>query len=167
MFTSAITGSVGARRYRAGTKIGLLGLACGLMAAMASPAQAQFRDPQAAIKYRSAAMVMLGAHFGRLGPVAKKEVQFDQAKVQADVEVVKMLADLPWPAYAPGYEGGEARGDIWTDRKGFDKVTMEFKAAVGQLDEATQAGDLDAFRVAFGKVGQSCKACHDGFRVKK
>jgi len=137
------------------------------MIAVASPAQAQFRDPQAAIKYRSAAMVMLGAHFGRLAPVAKKEVPFDQEKVQADVEVVKMLADLPWPAYAPGYEGGEARGDIWTDRKGFEKVTMEFKAAVRQLDEATQAGDLDAFRVAFGKVGQSCKACHDDFRVKK
>ncbi|NYT26199.1 cytochrome c [Alcaligenaceae bacterium] len=148
-------------------KFGTLALAGALLAGLSLPGHAQFRDPQAAVKYRASTMVLLGAHFGRLAPVARKEAPFEQAAVQANVDVVKMLADLPWAAYAPGYEGGEARGDVWTNRDGFRKATEGFQAAVRQLDDAAQAGDFDAFRVAFGKVGQSCKACHDAFRVKK
>lgn len=147
--------------------VGSLVLAGAMVAAISSPAQAQFRDPQAAVKYRSSVMTLLGAHFGRLAPVAKKEAPFEQAAVQANVDVVKMLSDLPWAAYAPGYEGGEAKSEVWTDRAGFEKASNDFKAAVKQLDAASQAGDFDAFRVAFGKVGQSCKACHDAYRVKK
>jgi len=149
-------------------KLGVLALAGVLLAGFSLPGQAQqFRDPQAAVKYRSSAMVLLGAHFGRLAPVARKEAPFDQAAVQVNVDIVKMLADLPWAAYAPGYEGGEARSDVWTNRDGFRKATDDFQVAVVQLDDATQSGDFAAFRAAFGKVGQSCKACHDAFRVKK
>jgi len=148
-------------------KLGLLALAGTLIVGLNTPVQAQFRDPQTAVKYRTSAMVLLGAHFNRLAPVAKKEVPFDQEAAQANVDVVRMLADLPWAAYAPGYEGGEARSDVWTNRDGFSKAIDNFQVAVRQLDEATQTGDFDAFRVAFGKAGQSCKACHDNFRVKK
>lgn len=149
--------------------LGMLAVAGTLIMGLAAASQAQtpFRDPQAAVKYRGAVMVMLGNHFGRLAPMAKREVPFDQAVAQANVDVVKMLADLPWPAYAPGYEGGEARSDIWTNRDGFRQASENFQAAVRELDSATQSGDFDAFRVAFGKAGQSCKACHDDFRKKK
>jgi len=148
-------------------KIGLLALA-GMLAAIAgAPAQAQFRDPQAAVKYRTSTMVLLGAHFNRLAPVAKKEMPFDREAVQANVEVIRTLAGLPWAAYAPGYEGGESRSSIWTNRDGFRQATENFQVAVTQLDEAAQAGDFDAFRVAFGRTAQSCKACHDDFRQKK
>jgi len=148
-------------------KLGPLALGVALTAGLSAPAHAQFKTPQDAVKYRGSTMVLLGAHFGRLAPVAKKEVSFDQAAVQANVDVVRMLASLPWAAYAPGYEGGEARSSVWTNREGFRKAGEDFQAAVLQLDDATQAGDFNAFRVAFGKVGQSCKACHDSFRVKK
>jgi cytochrome c556 len=144
-----------------------LAFVASVAATVAGPAQAQFRDPQAGVKYRTATMTLLGNHFGRLAPVAKKEVPFDQAAVQANVDVITMLSDLPWAAYAKGYEGGEARGDIWTDNEGFEKSVNTFKVAVEQLDKASQAGDFDAFRVAFGQVGQSCKACHDSYRIKK
>lgn len=149
------------------TRLGGWTLSGVMIMAFGAPAHAQFRDPQAAVDYRSSVMVLLGTHFGRLAPVAKKEVPFDQAAVQANVDVVKLLAGLPWAAYAPGYEGGEAKGNIWTDRDGFRKASETFQAAVRQLDDARQAGDLDAFRVAFGKTGQSCKACHDSYRIKK
>ena len=150
-------------------KFGLLALAGTLVMGLVAPSQAQapFREPHDAVKYRGATMVLMGAHFGRLAPMAKREVPFDQAAAQANVDIVKMLAALPWPAYAPGYEGGEARSDVWTNREGFRKASETFQAAVRELDAATQAGDFDAFRVAFGKTGQSCKACHDDFRKKK
>jgi cytochrome c556 len=37
---------------------------------------------------------------------------------------------------------------------------------VAKLDAAAKTGNVDQIKVAFGAVGQSCKACHDAYRAK-
>lgn len=137
----------------------VFGLAC-------STASAQFKDAEAAVDYREAAMTLMGSHFGRMGPVAKKEAPFDADAIRANVAVFSTLAALPWAAYAQGYEGGQAKPNIWSDAEGFKQKRDDFEQAVQKLDAAAEAGDFDAFRVAFGAVGKSCKACHDAYREK-
>lgn len=138
-----------------------------LTAAFASPASAQFAKPKDAIKYREAAMTLMASHFGRMGPVAKKEAPFDAAKIRENMAVLNVLAALPWTAFGEGTQGGESKDAVWSDPQGFKKAEDEFHGAMKQLNKAVDAGDFDAFRVAFGTVGKSCKSCHDSYRKEK
>ncbi len=145
----------------------LITVVSALMAVAAVPASAQFAKPEQAIDYRQASMTLIGSHFGRMAPVARKEAPFDAAAIAANVEVLSVLAKLPWAAFGPGTEGGDTKAEAWSDAAGFKKVEQDFLGAVEQLKTASQSGDFDAFRVAFGNVGKSCKTCHDAYRKEK
>lgn len=147
-------------------KLGLF-VAAGLIALASTPSMAQFAKAEDAVKYREAAMALMGSHFGRMAPVAKKEVPYDKEQIKANVAVLNTLANLPWAAYGAGTEGGEAKAEIWSDPDGFKQAQEQFKAGMSKLTVAADAGDFDAFRVAFGTVGKSCKSCHDSYRKKK
>ncbi|RTZ40935.1 cytochrome c [Candidimonas sp. SYP-B2681] len=147
-------------------KIGLFAVA-GLIALVSTPSMAQFAKAEDAAKYRGAAMALIGSHFGRMAPVAKKEAPYDKQKIQENIAVLNVLADLPWTAYGPGKEGGESRPEVWSDSEGFKQAQDKFKTGMTKLTAASDTGDFDAFRVAFGEVGKSCKSCHDSYRKKK
>ncbi|SHG90484.1 c-type cytochrome [Pollutimonas bauzanensis] len=148
------------------TKLGLFALA-GLMALVATPSMAQFAKAQDAVKYRESVMTLMGSHFGRMAPVAKKEAPYDKDKIKENIGLLNILAALPWAAYGQGTQGGEARAEVWSDPDGFKQAQDKFQAELGKLTVAADAGDFDAFRVAFGEVGKSCKSCHDSYRKKK
>ncbi len=147
-------------------KLGMF-IAGGLIALASTPSMAQFAKAQDAVKYREAAMALMGSHFGRMAPVAKKEVPYDKDRIKENVAVLNTLAALPWAAYGVGTEGGAAKAQVWSDPEGFRQAQEQFKADLGKLTVAADAGDFDAFRVAFGAVGKSCKSCHDSYREKK
>lgn len=148
----------------------ILGLiaAAGVIGAVSSPAMAQFAKAEDAIEYRQSAMTLIGSHFGRMAPVAKREVPYDADQIKANVRVLNVLATLPWAGFASaGSEGGDALDDVWLDPDGFQEKRHEFEASMEKLSAAAEAGDFDAFRVAFGNTGKSCKACHDAYRKEK
>lgn len=147
-------------------KLGLF-VAAGLIALSSTPSMAQFAKAEDAVKYREAAMTLMGSHFGRMAPVAKKEAPYDKEKIKENVALLNVLAKLPWAAYGKGTEGGEAKAEVWSDAEGFKQAQEKFKTGLGKLTVAADAGDFDAFRVAFGEVGKSCKSCHDSYRKKK
>lgn len=147
-------------------KISLFAAAAVLTLAGA-PAMAQFAKAEDAIKYRQSAMALIASHFGRMAPVAKKEMPYDKDQIKANVDILKVLATLPWAGFGAGTEGGEALDDIWSDPEGYKQAKDKFNDSIGKLVQASDAGDFDAFRVAFGNVGKSCKACHDAYRKEK
>ncbi len=148
------------------TKFGMLAIA-GLMALVSTPSMAQFAKAKDAVNYRESAMTLIGSHFGRMAPVAKKEAPYDKEKIKENVALLNTLAALPWAAYGKGTEGGRAKPEVWSDPQGFKQAQDTFKTGLGKLTVAADAGDFDAFRVAFGEVGKSCKSCHDSYREKK
>lgn len=148
-------------------KFAFLAAAAAVCAAIAAPATAQFAKPEQAINYRQAGMTLIGSHFGRMAPVAKKEAPFDADAIAKNVEVLSVLAALPWAGFAPGAEGGDAKPEVWSDAKGFKQAEDDFLSAMDKLKTASASGDFDAFRVAFGNVGKSCKSCHDSYRKEK
>lgn len=147
-------------------KISLLA-AAGVLALASAPSMAQFAKTEDAIKYRGASMALIGSHFGRMAPVMKKEAPYDAQQIQANVAILSVLATLPWPAFAPGTEGGETKAEAWSDAEGFKQAKDEFLSNMDKLSAAAQAGDFDALRVAFGNTGKSCKSCHDAYRKEK
>ena len=138
-----------------------------LAGAASAPAMAQFAKAKDAQEYREAAMTLMSSHFGRMLPVVKGQIPYDKEKIKENVAILNVLANLPWAGFAPGSEGGKAKDDVWLDPDGFKQAQDKFHASLKKLTVAADAGDYDAFRVAFGDVAKSCKSCHDSYRQKK
>lgn len=58
-----------------------------------------------------------------------------------------------------------AKALVWSDRAGFTKLQNEMVAAANALHAVAGRGDVAAMRAARDRLGKSCKACHDRFRV--
>jgi cytochrome c556 len=130
---------------------------------IAGTALAQFARPDAAIKYRKATMTVMGTHFARVGAVAKGEVPFNKDEVAKNAAIVNAMASLPWQAFGPGTEGGDALPSVWSDESKFKSAQEKLIAATASL---SSAGDLDAVKKATAAVGGACKGCHDDFKKK-
>ena len=139
-------------------------LSLSLAALAAVPAHAQFAKPEDAVKYRQSAMTLIASHFGRLAAVAKGQAPNDPAQVKSNAQVLQTLAALPWPAYGPGLEGGNAKPEVWSDAAGFKQKQDDFEAKVAALSVAANSGDIAKLREAVGAVGASCQACHNSYR---
>jgi cytochrome c556 len=130
---------------------------------IAGTALAQFARPDAAIKYRKAAFTVMSTHFARIGAVAKGEVPFNKDEVAKNAAIVNAMASLPWQAFGPGTEGGDALPAVWSDESKFKSAQEKLITATASL---SSAGDLDAVKKATANVGAACKNCHDDFKKK-
>jgi cytochrome c556 len=140
-----------------------LGLAVALIAL---PAAAQFRNAEAAIKYRQSAMYLQNTQMGRLFAMANGQVPFD-AKVAAEhIEIVAMLNRLQFTAFVDGSDKGntKAKPEVWSEKDKFAAAITKSQDDVQKLVAAGKTGNLDQIKAAAGAVGQSCKACHDAYR---
>lgn len=136
--------------------------------ATALPAAAQFRNAEAAIKYRQSVMQVQGFHLGRIFAMANGRMPFDAKVAAQDAMILETIDKLPFVAFIDGSDKGDtkAKPEIWKERAKFDAAALKMQEDVVKLNAAAQTGSLDAIKVAVGAVGQSCKACHDDFQAK-
>ena len=133
---------------------------------LATPAMAQFANPEDAIKYRQSAFALMGTHMGRLAAVVKGEVPYNKEDVARNAAIISTLSSLPWQAFGPGTEGGKAEPAIWKESAKFKSAADKMQAAVAELNTAAQSGNPENLKKALGATSQTCKACHDDFRKK-
>lgn len=131
-------------------------------------AHAQFAKPEDAIKYRKAALTVLGAHTSRLGAMVQGRVPFDAKSAAENAEIVAEMARLPWAAFVDGSDSGDtkAKAEIWKDNAKFKDYAGKLQTESVKLVAAAKSGNQDAFKTAFGATAGACKNCHDDFRAK-
>jgi cytochrome c556 len=136
----------------------------GLVTAL--PAAAQFAKPEDAVKYRKAALTVMGTHFGRIGAMVNGRVPFDAAAAQSNAEIATMMSKLPFTAFGPGTDVGDTRAkpNIWTDNAKFVAAATKMQEEMAKLNAAAKSGNVDAVKAAVGETGKSCKGCHDNYR---
>lgn len=141
-------------------------VAAALSLAAVFPAAAQFQKPGDAVKYRESAFKLMAAHFSRINAMAQGKVPFDAKAVQANADVLTVLAKLPWDAFPAGSNVGntEAKPEVWSQPDKFKAGAQQLMEAVGKLDAAAKSGNLDQIKAAAGETGKSCKSCHDTFK---
>jgi cytochrome c556 len=134
--------------------------------AIALPAAAQFAKPEDAIKYRKAAMSVMGAHVGRIFAMANGKVPFDAKAVADNAEMAAAMSKWQFSGFVPGSDKGETKAEpkIWTEMDKFREKADKSQADLVKLNAAAKTGDIDAIKAAVGAVGQSCKGCHDTYR---
>lgn len=138
-----------------------------LALAVALPAQAQFRKPEDAVKYRQSVMFTMGNHFySRLGAMANGRVPFDAKAAADNADLIVALSRLPWMAFPPGTENigrTNAKPVVWAEQAKFKDLSEKMQAEVLKLQSASRTGDLEALKTAYRATSNSCKACHDDF----
>jgi len=146
----------------------VLGVAAAIIGAgVAMPAAAQFAKPEDAIKYRKAAMTVMGTHFGRVAAMANGRIPFDAKAAADNAEIATIASKLPFAGFIEGTDkGGETRAEpkIWTEMDKFKGAATKMQEEMAKLNVAAQSGNLDAIKAAAGETGKSCKACHDAYR---
>lgn len=103
-----------------------------------------------------------------IGQMLKGENEYDAAIVSTSLqtwhEASMKLGDL----FPPGSETGmdtEAAPAIWEDRAGFEEALADFREAV-EAAIAAEPMTLDAAKPTVGPVFETCKGCHDTYRIE-
>jgi cytochrome c556 len=119
-----------------------------------------------AVRYRQSAFALLGVHFSSVGAAVRGKKPFNAKEVAAEISLIDSLADLPWKAFGPGTDGGNARSEIWKKDDEFKAGVERLKKDIAGLNEAGKSGQLDDIKKAYGDAARSCKACHDNYKKK-
>jgi cytochrome c556 len=102
-----------------------------------------------------------------IGGMLKGEVDYDAAAVTESLTVFQgaaaQLGDL-FPAGSESGEGTEAAPSIWEDRGGFDEAIAKWQQAIESAVEASP-GTLEEAKPVLGPIFQTCKGCHDNYRI--
>jgi cytochrome c556 len=138
-----------------------------LASVLALGATAVLAQNAAGIKERQEAMKAMGGAMKAPGGMAKGEVPFELAKVQASLKTIEEQAVKSKGLYGDDTKTGETdtlpaafenKADLMAK---FDKIAADAKAAQAAIkDEAS-------FKAEWGKIGANCGACHKAYRKPK
>lgn len=134
----------------------------------AVPAAAQFRNAEAAIKYRQSVMTVKNNHLARVFAMVNGQVPFDAKVAAENIEIVNMLSgNAQFASFmVDGSDKGNTRAkpEIWTEKDKWNAAIVKSQEDMAKLVAAGKAGNLDQIKAAAGAVGASCKACHDAYQ---
>lgn len=138
-------------------------------AAIGQEAAMNEKHADAAVTYRQSLFQLIRSNMGPLGGMAKGAIPFDQAVIETNGMRLEQLADMLSDYLKVDTRkfdvDTEAKDEIWENWSDFEGKIEAFKTASANLTAVAQAGDESQYRAAIGKVGASCKSCHDDFKA--
>lgn len=116
---------------------------------------------------RMAVMKHMAESMKTVGEMLNGRKVFDAAAAQASVAALHKNCHQAREQFSSGTADHATRASaaVWEKPDEFKAAMEGFDAAVKALATASEAGDLDAMRVPFKNVGQSCSSCHEQFRL--
>ena len=122
----------------------------------------------AAIKDRQEAMESVGDAMGPLAAIAKGEAPFDAAVVEKNAGTIAESLKKSAALFPEGSDKGDAetwaKEEIWKNVADFE---LKMQSARTQAEALQAVTEEAAFRPALGKLGSSCKSCHQDYRRPK
>ncbi|WP_245838319.1 c-type cytochrome [Niveispirillum lacus] len=128
---------------------------------------AQAQDPTAVIEARKAELKKAGGGMKAISGFVKdgNGTVADVQAAAATIEAVSKAFPDWWPAgTAIGVGKSEAKPEIWTNMADFKAKTTAFQTEAAALVTVAAGGDKAAIGAQLGKVGGTCKACHDAYK---
>lgn len=122
-------------------------------------------DPIAA---RQKEMEGVNAAFKPLVGIVRKQAPFDAKVVAEKAGLIAGHLERAKSLFPEGSGQGAietwAKASIWEQRADFDARMLAGHSAAVALSKVT---DEAAYAPAFGKLGEACKGCHEGYRRPK
>jgi len=129
------------------------------------------------IKYRQNVMKSLGGHVGAVNRLVRGQVPLmDQLEMHATAarDISRTITTLfpadsipPDAEFAGATVTTDALASIGEKPEEFKKAAQKTIDATEELAKVVQAGNKQELPLAFKRVGESCKGCHEDFREKK
>ena len=146
-------------------------IALGIIAlSLAGTASAQVK-PEEQIKYRQAGYSFMSWNMGKIK--ANLEGEYNTQQVQAAANAIAAIAGSGMGAlYGPGTDKdiGEVKTrvkpEFFQEMPNVGKLATDFNNAAANLAKVAATGDKAAVQKAFGETGETCKACHDKYRME-
>ena len=151
----------------------LAGALAAIVAAAGLTAHAEALSAEDQIKLRKAGYSYMSWNMGKIkAQVIDQSVAYNPQQILAAANTLDAIANSGMGAlYGPGTDkqvGSQTtrvNPDMFDNFDDVAKISGQLSQATGELVSAATADDQAAIRVAFGNVGQSCKACHDKYRM--
>ena len=131
----------------------------------------QSLKPEEMIKFRKAGYSFMSWNMGKIK--ANLEGEFNAQQVQAAANAIAGIAGSGMGAlYGPGTEKDigslktRVKPEFFQEMPNVGKLATDFNNAAANLAKVAATGDKAAVQKAFGETGETCKACHDKYRVK-
>ena len=142
-----------------------------IAAAVATSAVAQVK-PEDAIKWRQSGYGFMAWNMSRIkanldGTYNKEEVIKAANAIQAVANSGMGALYLPGTDKGTGWEPTRAKAEIWTEKEKIGKAGAAFNKEANEMAKVAANGDAAAVKEQFGKLGATCKGCHDDFKAKK
>ena len=143
-----------------------------LSLSFAGAASAQLK-PEDAIKFRQSGYGFMAWNMGRIkmnvegGQYNKEEVVKAANAIQAIANSGMGALYVPDSDKGTGWEATRAKPAIFTDKEKVGKLAMAFNKEANEMAKIAATGDAAAVGAQLGKLGDTCKACHDDYKAKK
>ena len=132
------------------------------------------KDEDQQIKFRQSAYSFAAWNTGKIkGQVIDHPETFNKDQVIAAANAIAAVANSGLGAlYGPGTDQGTGwkksrlKPEFFQKQDEAGKVALAFKNEANELAKVAATGDVGAIKAQFGKVGETCKSCHDKFRLK-
>lgn len=141
----------------------VLGLTVALTAATALLAHEGVKDPE--VKARMQLMMQVKTAMGTLGEMANGAKPFDAAKAtKAQQALASYATQMPARFETPATDPkSEALPTIWTSWPEFTGRASNMHKSFSALD----ASSRDALRAGLADAANTCRSCHQSFRMKQ
>lgn len=122
------------------------------------------------VKARQGQFRIMAINLGILGGMAKGAVEYDAAKAQAAADSLVAVSMIDQTALWPegsdnmAIEGTRAQPNIWDNMDDFASNWAAFGEGAKAMQTAAGTG-REAIGPNMGKIGGSCKGCHDTYRA--
>ena len=143
-----------------------------LATTLAGTALAQVK-PEDAIKYRQSGYAFMAWNMGRIKMNVEGD-KFNKEEVLKAATAIQAIANsgmgalyLPGTDKGKGWEETRAKANIWTDKEKLGKVATDFVREANEMAKVAASGDAAAVGAQLGKLGGTCKGCHDDFKAKR
>ena len=143
-----------------------------LATVLASSAFAQVK-PEDAIKFRQSGYGFMAWNMARIKANVEGD-KYNKEEVIKAANAIQAIANsgmgalyLPGTDKGKGWEETRAKSNIWTDKEKLGKAAMAFNKEANELAKVAANGDAHAVEEQLGKLGGTCKGCHDDFKAKR
>ena len=147
-------------------KVLVLGISTAVLGASSAALAQKAED---LITFRQSGYKFMAWNMGRIK--ANPDGKFNKDEVVQAANVIQAIANSGMgKLYAPGTDKGkgwhetEVKPELFTDGEGVGKVAKAFNEAANEMAKVAATGDAAAVKAQFGKLGSSCKGCHEKYR---
>lgn len=121
------------------------------------------------VEQRHDLMETVGDSTKLVGQMIKGEIPFDSGKAVEALETINGVPDkfvMLFPEGSGDHPDTRAAPAVWEDMEDFRAKAEDLKTASAEAADAAAEG-LDPLKASFGGMVDTCKGCHEAYRLEK